>query len=412
MKKIAFIIYKYPLGVSSMLVNSIEMFARKGCKVIVYTTGKNLIDTGVNFIAPGIELISCPPPTSISVLLCKILRVLCRRLFIKKTFLSSRFFRKYLFFLKNTDDFYFISWLKKQLFGKNFDCIIPIEIHSLIITDLAGKEYLDRTIYYNLELLPWKVPASSPYYSLLYLKKFEANIIKDIKKVILTSPLRAKIFSKETPFPIEKTGVLPVMQMGSVMCNKSSYFRNKFNIPQNKLIVLYSGNFCHWAKCLDIIETVKKWEEDFVLVLHTWNKASLKSEYFKKMQENAKQLPVYFSSEYLEYEDLPMALSSADIGLAFYEDLDDNFTEILFSSNKIGDYLKAGLPIVCSDFSSLKKFFEKHKIGKAISISNLPLALKEISNNLELYRKNVLTCYEDYFRFEKYFDEFYDELKI
>jgi hypothetical protein len=105
-------------------------------------------------------------------------------------------------------------------------------------------------------------------------------------------------------------------------------------------------------------------------------------------------------------------MSSADMGLAFYEAVDRNYTEILFSSNKIGEYLKAGLGIICSDFPSVKQFVESHDIGMAVPVYELPRAIREISERIDSVRDNALQCYKNELRFENYFNRFYDQLQI
>ena len=129
------------------------------------------------------------------------------------------------------------------------------------------------------------------------------------------------------------------------------------------------------------------------------------------MKKFAKDLPVIFSSGYIEYGDLPVVLSSADIGLMFYESIDSNFTEILFSSNKLTEYLKAGLPVISSDFPSLRQFIKDNAIGTTIAtFDELPGALESLNAQIQTFRENALTCYEKFFRFERYFENVHAKL--
>jgi glycosyltransferase involved in cell wall biosynthesis len=198
--------------------------------------------------------------------------------------------------------------------------------------------------------------------------------------------------------------------MGEPITGKSSFFRDKFSISDGQIVVIYCGNLRPWTKCLEVIRSVRNWPRNCVLVIHTWNNSVLDTTYHRRLIKAAKGLPVFFSDGYIEYDALPVALSSADIGIAFYEEIDDNFTEILFSSNKIGEYLKAGLPVVCSNFPSLREFVEVNQIGLTTSVEDLPQTIRHIEGKLRFYRKNALSCYQAKYRFEVFFDNFCAQL--
>jgi glycosyltransferase involved in cell wall biosynthesis len=232
-------------------------------------------------------------------------------------------------------------------------------------------------------------------------------MIQPLRHVVLPSSARAESFCQINDFDLTKTNVLPVAAMGPAVAGKSRYFRDKFSIPDDHLVVVYSGNFQPWFQCLEMITAMRTCRTPHTLVMHTWNQGATSGKYFKEMVSHASGMPVHFSSDYIDYDDLPGALSSADVGLAFYESIDDNFTEIVFSSNKIGEYLKAGLPIICSDYPSLARFVRENGIGFAVPVQNLAQAVERIAGRIGDYRGHALTCYEDKFRFETSFNAFY-----
>jgi hypothetical protein len=260
-----------------------------------------------------------------------------------------------------------------------------------------------------MELLDWINEVSKDNHKQI-LKKLEYLMINKLSNVVIPSPRRAELFAKINDFDVNKIIILPVASMGDPVVNRSKYFRDRFDIPADWKIVVYSGNIAPWAKCLEIIQSVKDWPRGYALVIHTWNKSVVETGYYKEMINEAGGLPVYFSTEYIAYDELALALSSADIGVMFYEKISDNFTEILFSSNKLGEYLKAGLAIICSEFISLKGFVEENSIGTAVSVGELPQAIEWIGERIENLQKNAHICYEEEFRFEHYFEGFYDRL--
>ena len=48
-KRIAFILYRYPLGVSSMIINSIKLFIERGWHVDIYINRDALESAPINF---------------------------------------------------------------------------------------------------------------------------------------------------------------------------------------------------------------------------------------------------------------------------------------------------------------------------------------------------------------------------
>jgi len=403
--KVAFVICRYPFGISSIIVNSIKLFAQKGISVDVYVSKKSFEGCPVDFFDSNIRLF----------------------IFNDKGF--NILFRGYRYIMKYTSNcFYpilkrlnlrirlmvsfpevsrFSAWLKSLTDFERYDYILPVDCHSLLtLYDMAKKEKL---VYYDVELLDWK-PSNAVYGHKLMLKALEHRLIRFLECAVLPSPVRAHSFCKINTFPLEKIQILPVAAIGNPILIKSRYFRDKFLIPDNQIIILYSGNFVPWFQCIEIIDAIKACRVPYSLIMHTWNQSSTETTYFKHMVRHASNLPVHFSTEYISTDNLTEALSSADIGLAFYDSMDDNCREILFSSNKIGEYLKAGLPIITSNYKHLHDFVHDNKIGLAIPAGDIPDAVEEISSRIDEYRSNVLKCYNSKYRFESYFEGFYRQL--
>lgn len=404
-KSIAFILCRYPLGISSMIVNSINLFAQKRISIDIYIGQKSFDECPITYFDSKI-----------------------RYFFFDDKELSV-FFKGYRFFMRHCSNiaypllklcstrtgvmytypevYRFASWLKSLTNFDHYDYVFPVDCFSLL--SLYDMPHKDKLVYYNMELLDWN-PANAVFGNKLMLKMLEYNLIKPLHRVVLPSPARAELFCRINDFLPEKTQILPVAAMGDPPRNKSRYFRDKFSIPDDQVVILYSGNFVSWFQCLEIIDAIRTCRTSYALVMHTWSQTSTQTRYFREMIRHAAGMPVFFSTEYIPGENLTDALSSGDIGLAFYESMDDNCSEIIFSSNKIGEYLKAGLPIITSDFKSLHKFVHNHKIGLAVTLRDISKAVEEISGQLEQYQSNALACYNAYYRFESYFENFYQFL--
>ena len=405
-KKVAFVSNRYPLGVSSMIISSIRLFARRGYLVDVYVNKEHYNQSPITFAEAGISVIIYDDRSFM--LFFKHYRFLSRLVGDYFFCIAQRLPLNTCLLLFFPGVYRFMKWLNCQMAQRTYDYVFPVEGMSLIC--LSSFREKSKIVYFNLELLDWEKGDLLYGNNKLVFKHLEYSMIKTLSRIVTPSPRRSTIFSHINNFERDNIFNLPVVPLGDGLTRKSRFFRDMLNIPEKHRIVLYCGQFVPYFQCIEILQTVAAWPDDTVLIMHTWNRTALKTQYFKEMKMAASGLPVYFSTRYIAYDDLAEAVSSADIGLAFYEAVDRNCTEILFSSNKIGEYLKAGLGIVCSDFPSLKQFVEAHDIGMAVSVYELPKAIKEMSERIDSMRDNVLQCYNNELRFENYFNRFYDKL--
>jgi len=404
--RVAFILYRYPLGVSSMIINSITLLVERGFLVDIYINANSLNQSPIEFSDNSIRMFVYDDGT-VSFPLKAYIHLLFRTDKVATVLfglLPDSLRLPFLF----PDLYLFSIWLRKRLKRYTYEYYIPVECRSLLCFVDFPEE--SKIVYYNMELLDWN--EYSPLYpGKTVLKEIEYKIISRLDHVAITSKRRAEMFCDINKFPMNKINILPVTPLGDPIKMRSEYFRKLFGIPEDTRIVIYCGSFLPWAKCLEIIRTVKYWPDHYALVMHTWNPSAVGTEYYNRMVEEARGFPVHFSYNYIEYNELALAISSADIGLMFYDGSDANYSELLFSSNKLGEYLKAGLMIICSDLPSLKQFVEDNDIGIAIPVEELPRAIKETTKRLGTFKANSIRCYLEKFRFEEYFSHFYDELR-
>jgi glycosyltransferase involved in cell wall biosynthesis len=392
-KKIAFVLFDYPLGVSTMLINSIALLAASNqVEVLVSRAERKALP-----LDPWMEPLLVTYPGFNRWLPIRALRFLLkqlgRRLRLPATLLWWT--------PGNVDVLLFSAWLRRRARDAGYDIVIPVEALSLIAVDRAAVPQVD-VIYYNLELLDWAEDRSM-HLNKPVLKALEHRALARVAHVMITSPERGRLFAELNGFPVERVSALPVAPLRQPAPRRTRFFRDKFGISDDRLLVIYSGNFEPWAQCLEIISSMDRWPANAVLVMHTWNRAVLAKRYFAQMKSAAAGRPVYFSTEYLLHDELAPALSSADVGLLFYEAIDANFIEILFSSNKMAEYMAAGVPVVCSPFPSLGAFVAAEGIGLAAEFTAVGAALARIASDLPGYREAVARCRARHFEFEPYF---------
>ena len=105
--------------------------------------------------------------------------------------------------------------------------------------------------------------------------------------------------------------------------------------------------------CLEIAEAAQNWSDDLVLVLHSARK-DVDTKYVDRIRKRASQKEIYLSLSPIQWDLVPDLISSADIGLIFYRNIDLNFYETGSSSNKLVQYLQVG-PGYCCRFSKFKR---------------------------------------------------------
>jgi glycosyltransferase involved in cell wall biosynthesis len=183
-----------------------------------------------------------------------------------------------------------------------------------------------------------------------------------------------------------------------------------YGIPREKKVLLYAGYL--WAICVEMAQAAQTWNDDFVLVLHSWLENMRDQPYVNQIRKLTKSNKVYLSLAQLDWQKMPDLLSSADIGLVFYQNLGPNFYEIGHSSNKLVQYTQVGLPTITSDFPSLREVINKYQCGEC---GNGPEDIEHLAeiifDDYERYRTNAFSCYENEYNFSKYFKKVVERIK-
>lgn len=403
-RRVAFVLCYYPLGVSTMILNSIQLFAERGISVDVFIDDWNRQESPFTFLHENIRLHIFELRVTPAMQRAYKLMMWCSNRLSRLPALLRRAMPGVMHYLQYPQEYLFKRWLGRVL-TEDYDFIFPVEAPSLIA--LGGRAA--KVVYYNMELLDWD-EGEFDFGKNLQLKQLEYRALAQVAGVAIQNPQRADYFRQVNRYD-RPVYILPVASMGEPPAPGGRYFRDRFEIGDDVSIVIYSGNIARWAKCIEMVESTRDWPEKTCLILHTWSRDSLRSPYGCEVRQRADGLPVHISDEYIDPELLADCLSSADVGLMFYEPVDPNFRDILFSSNKLGEYLKAGLPVVTYDEPELKRFFAEQGIGATIpDIAALPDAIRQILRDRETYRRNVAACYHGVYRFDHYFDAMFDAL--
>lgn len=176
--------------------------------------------------------------------------------------------------------------------------------------------------------------------------------------------------------------ILPNAPRGESKRLRSNYLRDILDINDTKPIVLFLGTH-NWKLAEKLWEQSKSFsEEDFHLIYHSRSIEKERTHPFIKISNQP--LPSYM---------LNYLVSSADLGLALYDENNDAEKENALTGGKIGVYLKNNLPIIYGNSTNLKTL-DKFNIGVYWDgETDIRETIKYCLNNAELYKKSIVEYY-------------------
>ena len=158
---------------------------------------------------------------------------------------------------------------------------------------------------------------------------------------------------------------------------------------EKKKVILYSGIFLRERKLDTFIEAVRNLNDKFEVVL-----MGRKSQYLDELLEN------YPFVKYIGFFNPPSHLSvveMADIGILTYVADSGSINPVFCAPNKIWEYAKYGIPMLCNDIPGLKYTVEYNKFGLCCnenSIDSICNALKRICDNYQKFSENAFNYYK------------------
>lgn len=245
-------------------------------------------------------------------------------------------------------------------------------------------------------------------------KEIELQACQKVALTIIQDPLRGRLLKEENRLADMEMFYLPVAPSNDPAVKKTDYLRDKFNIPEEKIIVTHAGSFSEWTCAEELIESSKSWPEEFVLVIHIRNQPN---EFIKTLMLDKNTAHIIFSTDPCtesEYEEL---LASADIGLVLYKPTKSNkytgknIENMGLSSGKFSSYMKCGIPIISINQEYYKKMLKSYEFGLDIDdFKAMPEALFKIKENYNDYCNGVKRLFEERLNFDLYYEDLKNKL--
>jgi hypothetical protein len=259
--------------------------------------------------------------------------------------------------------------------------------------------YLSYEIFFKDELLTYIDRKEKT-------REIKASQLVDL--VLIQDKWRADLLARENNIDEKKFAYLPVAPRLAKDTIKSQYLRKKYNIPENKFIVLHSGSFANWTHADELLENVDKWPDNTILLIHTRYRPDDSNKQINKIIN--KNLPnVILSTDPLDNETYEKMVCSADIGLVLYKQMpgskyvQKNIETIGLSSGKFAYFMKYSLPVISIGSKTYSKLLKEYKFGFNInSFVEMPGTLTNIISDYDNYSKEACRLFSEKLPFDLY----------
>ncbi len=258
------------------------------------------------------------------------------------------------------------------------------DLNTTIPGFIASRFWGTRLIYdaheVSTDRMGWK------FKKLYYL--LEKFMIRRADVVITTNETRAKFF-QET-YGINKPVILRNAPRYQVL-NSDNRIRQTLGIPEEIKIVLYQGGLQPERGLENLVRAVSDLS-DVVLVFIGYGKLEEK---LKLLVKNEGVEDKVFFLGMIPNEELLKWTASADVGMQVLQNTCFNHYSSI--SNKIHEYIMAGIPVVASDLPEMKNIVNSYGAGVTVDPDD-PKSIREgicflLRDDAE-YKKYKQNCYE------------------
>ncbi len=311
------------------------------------------------------------------------------------TFIITEINRK-----KVIDDIVFRKTFFRNL---KYDWIIGFDYSGLIRGGITCLFTSGKLIYHSLEFFE---PKKGRIKDLVM--KFLERCFSTKAKYIFTQDLfRRDYLALDLKQNHAKFRIVYNSPLSQATVEHKDYFRETFNIPKSKKIVLCVGSLIkeHWV--IELVNSVDKWADDFILVLHGWFPHNDIRKYVLDKQNT---LPgrIFISEKLFNNKDKIIPFQSCDIGFVGFMPINNNLKYAAGSAGKLYDFLQSGKPVVAYNTPGMKEL-----ISQAGIVFNhwmeIPGILNKLKSNYEEISSHCVAVNENY-RFDVQYNTFFQSL--
>lgn len=293
-------------------------------------------------------------------------------------------------------------------------CIDPL---GMVIAGRIQKLIKLKLIYFSFEIFfeeEFYLPEKK------ILKQKERKYSGKVDTVVVQDTVREDLLRRENNFN-GKTKFIHIPVSGKKYEPAENKFdiRRELKIPEDKMLVIYSGTVQPWSGITEIIDLfINKPDCKFWLLVHS-HQVSRNEDFEHKLKTalSGNSNVTYHNTPFSNYEEYINFLSQCDIGIATYfpNDYDffagKNLQEIGLASGKFSSYMMLGKPTITTAISLYPELNLKYNFGEVIKgAGEIPDALEKIKKEYINKSNGCRTLFEEVLdpadRIEKLIDYF------
>ncbi len=209
----------------------------------------------------------------------------------------------------------------------------------------------------------------------------EKVLMPKVDGSITTTDARAKYFARA--YGVARPTVLQ-NRPRLTHCETSNRIREELGLTAPWPIIIYQGGLQQGRGLEKLIQTAKEVPNAYFVLI---GGGRLTQSLIQLREDLGLQQRVHFIPT-VALSELPKYTASADIGVQPIENTCLN--HYTTDSNKLFEYLIAGLPVVATDFPEIRRIVRNNNVGLLVPANNSPAlarALNQLVTDLELRRK-------------------------
>jgi hypothetical protein len=313
--------------------------------------------------------------------------------------------KKFIFFHINSAPLAWLSVYFEHLFVYgSYDLIIAVDRQGLVEAGYLYKITGTPFVFFSFEIY-FESETSTSF------KSLERRFAKYVKHWFVQDEIRASHLQYENHLDSNTCTLIPLASSGPGKLSMTR-LRDRLNVPNEKNVAILMGSIAHWSMVAEIVNSIIKWPDDWVLILHS--RGGDTSAKLRKLGIDLSLIPVdkiYLSNQStLEVDKMGEILSGVSVGLAFYKPVpntswystsDRNIQYLGLSSGKISTFLRYGIPVITNEIGLYARLAEKHGFGL---VSQNPMDIAELLPFLtnSIFSFNATCFYNKYLDFSNY----------
>jgi glycosyltransferase involved in cell wall biosynthesis len=321
---------------------------------------------------------------------------------------SNIFFFKKIFFFGILNLLFFLFFSLKKFFKNKADIIFAFDKRALIVSIIISFFFSKKVVYVNFDFDFEKEIKISFFEKILRIT--ELFLLKYVDLIITPQKERSKILQSKANLKNSPETLSNCYSKYFFLQQKKILKKilNDKNINYDKIVVRL-GHLAPYHALPAIIQSFKKWHGNPCLVLAGFSLNSF-DKYLKKIINELGLSNKIIVLENISYSLWFDILSSADIGICLYDEVSTSHKFMSESSQKLNNYLMAGIPSIVNNSLDFKNFINKHKAAietnskDPTSIANSINILLDDDNILAKYKFFAKKAFLSFYNFEDQFD--------